>query len=60
MRFKHQRQHRKKPEPEFYERRDRFNNITVIARWQGQEFYMTTVDELALPKAKKQLAKLLR
>lgn len=57
MKFKNARQHKSRPKPEFREIRDRFDNLTLVATWQGREVRMNHVSELSLDKARKQLTK---
>ena len=59
MKFKHQRQHNKRPDPEFFEAKDRFGNLTLTATVGGKSVSKSHVPELRISQVKKELTRLI-
>ena len=59
MKFKHQRQHNKRPSPEFSEAIDRFGNLTLTATAGGKSVSKSHVSDLRIPQVKKELTRLI-
>lgn len=57
MRFKDKRQHKKKPNPEFTESRDRFGNLTITALLGTKTVSKSHVADFRIPQVKKELIK---
>jgi hypothetical protein len=60
MRFKDKRQHNKKVDPVIEVLRDKFNNITVVAKNGDFELRENYVSEIAIDKVTKKLIKRLK
>ena len=55
MKFKHARQHKKHIHAEFLVERDRYNNLSVVAKFDGIEVRQENVSELRLKTVQKSL-----
>jgi hypothetical protein len=58
MRFRDKRQHKKKPEPSFKIKMDKFQNLSLVGEWQGQTLVFHPVSEVHLKREEKRMVQL--